>query len=283
LTPHPILNPLSLLAVKLPNPSVSGLCPALAYLKCVDQSGVVLADIEEGALAKAEEEIKATGTTVLAVLTDVSKAGDVEALAQKTLDAFGAVHLQFNNAGVCPPPTPVWENTLNDWKWVIGVNLWGVIHGVRAFVPIMLEQESECHIVNTASGAGLSLGGSLGPYGVTKHGVVTLSESLHLQLVKREAKVKVSVLCPSHVRTRVVDAARNRPDELQNAGAKDVAMPEGIRQRIAAGKPPELVADYVFDAIREGKFYILTHPERTKQQVRTRMEGILQERNPGTP
>jgi short-subunit dehydrogenase len=159
------------------------------------------------------------------------------------------------------------------------VDLWGIIRGVRVFVPIMLEQGTECHIVNTASAAGLQSMPDFGPYAATKHAVVSLSETLQLQLAESGAKAKVSVLCPGLVRTRILDAQRNRPKWLQNAGAEEAAMSEEIRQALEAGISPDRAAGCVFDAIREEKFYILTHPE-TKQDVQLRMEGILQDRNP---
>jgi len=245
---------------------------------------VVLADIEEGALAKAEGEMNAEGATVIAVRTDVSKAADVEALAQKTIDAFGAVHVVCNNAGVGPAKGAIWELTEADWRWVLGVNLWGVLHGVRAFVPIMLKQDSEGHIVNTASVAGLLSAPFAATYCVAKHGVVTLSESLHRELAQVGSKVKVSVLCPAWVKTQLMDGDRNRPRELQNASdqatPQATMMNEAFRQLVASGTDPGEIGDAVVDAIRDEKFYILPHPE-WKEQVRVRMEDILEGRIPG--
>ena len=229
--------------------------------------------------------MKTAGATVLAVLTDVSRGSDVEALAQKTLSSFGAVHLLCNNAGVDGPEKCIWESTLADWKWVMGVNLWGVIHGIRVFVPIMLSQETDCHIINTASIAGLTSFPRLGVYTVTKHGVVSLSETLSHELALKKAKVKVSVLCPSWVNTRIMASARNRPVDFQNEPADELLTPEQAkevesdRKAVEEGMSPDQMADHVFNAIREEKFYILTYPE-PKEPVRTRMESILQERNP---
>ena len=164
--------------------AASGIGRAMAD-RCVQEGmKVVLADVELEALAKTEASMKASGATVLAVRTDVSQARDVEALAQETLEAFGDVHLLCNNAGV-GTSAAIWEITIADWEWVIGVNLWGVIHGVRVFVPIMLEQDTECHIVNTASILGLISGPGSGAYKVTKHAVVTLSETLYHELAER--------------------------------------------------------------------------------------------------
>ncbi len=264
--------------------AASGIGRALAEKSAQEGMKVVLADIEEQALMRISQELEAAGASVLAVQTDVSKAGDVEALAQKAFDIYGAVHLLFNNAGV-GAGTIIWESTLADWEWTMGVNLWGVIYGIRAFVPRMLEQDTEGHIVNTASVAGLTSGPDLGIYKVTKQGVVTLSETLYHELALRGAKVKASVLCPGFVNTQIMDSFRNRPSRLQNVPAEEKMGPEGeallqfMRQAMEAGMPPHQVADIVFQAIRDEKFYILTHPE-LKEAIRVRMEDILQERHP---
>jgi NAD(P)-dependent dehydrogenase (short-subunit alcohol dehydrogenase family) len=260
--------------------AASGIGRALADRAAREGMKVVLADIEEGALAQAAEEMRAAGADTLPVRTDVSRAEDVEALAQRTLEAYGAVHLLCNNAGVSAVPTPLWENTLRDWEWVLGVNLWGVIHGVHTFVPIMLAQDVDAHVINKASVAGLGRGGYIVPYGVSKHAVVALSEALHAQLAKRQARVKVSVLCPGMVRTQIGYGGRNRPQAFRNPGAETDRMPEDTLEAIASGIPPSQVADQVYDAIREERFYILTDPAWAKSAVRERMEGILAERNP---
>jgi NAD(P)-dependent dehydrogenase (short-subunit alcohol dehydrogenase family) len=261
--------------------AASGIGRAIAD-RCVQEGmKAILADVEVETLTKTAASMKAAGATVLAVRTDVSQARDVEALAQKTLEAFGAVHLLCNNAGVATGAS-IWESTIAEWECVMGVNLWGVIHGVRVFVPIMLAQDTECHIVNTASMAGLTSGPGLGVYQVTKHGVVTLSETLYHELVERGAKVKVSVLCPGRVNTRLMEAARNRPEHLPTTEPLRPAYGarwEALRQALQAAMPPVQVADAVFRALREDQFYILTQPE-SKERVRTRMEDILQERSP---
>ncbi len=265
--------------------AASGIGRALADHCAREGMKVVLADIEQGALAEAAANLQSGGGTVLAVRTDVSQAKDVEALAQKTLEVFGAVHLLCNNAGVATSGTVVWESNLTDWEWVMGVNLWGVIHGVRSFVPIMLAQNTQCHIVNTASLSGLISFPRGSVYAVTKHGVVTLSETLHHELAERGGKVKVSVLCPGLVKTRIMDCARNRPQRLAATvpmGPVEAAGWETLRQQLQTGMPPAQVAEAVFQAIREERFYILTHPEG-KDWIRTRMEDILQERNPTPP
>lgn len=263
--------------------AASGIGRGIAERCAQEGMSVVLADLEEKALTLTEEEMKAAGANVMAVLTDVSEFNDVKLLAQKTLDAFGAVHLLFNNAGVSSPMSLL-DRTIADWKWVLGVNLWGVIHGIQAFGPIMLAQNTECHIVNTASVGGL-ITSPFGIYAVTKHAVVILSEILYLELAERGGKVKVSVLCPGWVKTGIMDSERNRPIGLQNAPAeikwnpKDETGEQISRKGVETGMSPEQVADYVFNAIRDEKFYILTHPE-WKDMVRIRMESILQERNP---
>ena len=262
----------------------SGIGRGLAERCAQEGMRVVLADIDEETLVQAEEELKTAGATVLAVLTDVARDNDVEALAQKTLAAFGAVHLLCNNAGVAAGER-IWEATLADWEWVIGANLWGVIHGVRVFVPIMLEQDTDCHVVNTASMAGFESNPGKGIYKVTKHGVVSLSETLYHELAQEGAKVKVSVLCPQWVNTRILDSLLKRRHRLQNDPTVVDISPEreariqALRKALQAGMSPAQVADYVFSAIREGKFYIFTHPEG-KGGLRRRMEDILQERNP---
>lgn len=271
--------------------AASGIGYGLAERAAKEGMKVVLADVEEGALAKAAKEIKAMGVDTLAVKTDVSKADDVKALAGNTLDAFGVVHLLCNNAGVSSVGLSIWENTLADWQWVLGVNLWGVIHGVHFFVPIMLKQNVECYIVNTASAAGLLTGPGSGPYYITKHGVVAFSEILYRELEQGSYKIGVSVLCPGFIKTNIVDCGRNRPKRLQNDPAEiekrmaDPLVQERIRfakQQIENGMTPQQVADIVFRAIREKKFYILPNAETTKPMIQARMEDILRECNPTT-
>jgi NAD(P)-dependent dehydrogenase (short-subunit alcohol dehydrogenase family) len=254
--------------------------------RCVREGmKVVLADIEEANLSKTETELKSLGGSVLGVRTDVSKRSDVERLARQALDAFGQVHLLFNNAGVGAGGVP-WEATWNDWEWVIGVNLWGVIHGVKVFTPLMLAQNTECHIINTSSTAGLVVGGFSAPYVVTKHAVVALSESLYLTLQKRNALVKVSVLCPGLVRTNIANAERNRPAELLNEPVTlTPEMQAGLaafKAAIEASMPPLQVADVVFDAIKKEQFYILPEPEWA-EVIQLRTDKLLRMENPESP
>ena len=260
--------------------AASGIGRALVQRFAREGMKVVLADVESAALEKAAGEITASGAQALAVRTDVSNATEVERLAQSALDEFGAIHVVCNNAGVVTSG-PTWMQTVADWEWLLGVNLWGVIHGVRVFTPIMLEQ-GEGHIVNTASLAGMISGPGAAPYNVSKFGVVALSETLHHELTMLGTPVRVSVLCPGFVNTNIFDAARNRPAALAETaprmpGAEE--MEQLARQLLAAGSPPSDVADVVFNAIRDERFYIFPHPE-WKKYIRARMDDILEERTP---
>ena len=267
--------------------AAGGIGRAMAERFAAEGMKVVLADIEREVLARTEREMKTSGATVLAVPTDVSKAGDVQALADNTVAAFGAVHVLCNNAGVGPVMSPSWELTEADWQWVLGTNLWGALHGIRAFVPRMLDQDSEGHIINTASIAGLLSAPWTATYDVAKHGIVTLSESLHRELAMIGAKLKVSVLCPGWVNTRLMDGDRNRPPELQNEPGQETTSPQAalmdqaVRYLVANGTDPREIGDLVLNAIRDEKLYILPHPE-WKEWVRRRMEDIIEERNPTT-
>ena len=264
--------------------AASGIGRALAERCSQEGMKVVLSDVDERVLAQAAEELEADGASVLAVPTDVSKAADVNALAQRTLAAFGSVHVLFNNAGVTAPGS-IWETTDADWEWVIGVDLWGAIHGVRAFVPIMLEQGSECHIVNTSSGAGFVPRPDMTSYTVAKYGVVALSECLYHQLAEMGAKIGVTVLCPGVVNTRIMDSERHRPLALQNDPSRARLSPEreagweALGQIVQTGMSPQQVAECAFNAMEEGRFYALTHPG-LKAQIQLRMEDILQDRSP---
>jgi NAD(P)-dependent dehydrogenase (short-subunit alcohol dehydrogenase family) len=265
--------------------AASGIGRGIAERCVVEGMKIVLADINEEDLGKAETELRALGGTVLSVRTDVTNRNDLELLARKTLDSLGEVHLLVNNAGVGAGGPP-WEATWHDWEWVIGVNLWGVIHGVKIFTPIMLAQNTDCHIVNTASLAGLVMGGYLAPYAVTKHAVVALSESLYLALEERKALVKVSVLCPGFVKTNILNSQRNRPVELQNEplemSPQAQAYLDFMNAAVEAGISPHKVADQVFEAIKEEKFYILTHPEWLPV-IKLRVDNLLRTENPQNP
>lgn len=259
----------------------SGIGRAMADRFAREGMRIVLADIEPGALDHAVEEIGGSGADVIGVRCDVSHYAEVEALARRSVEAFGAVHVLCNNAGVASEPAPSWEQTDKDWEWVLNVNLGGVINGIRAFVPAMLRHGEDGHVVNTASLAGLLSMPMGAPYHASKFAVVAISESLHLEFAMNKARLGVSVLCPAWVNTRILDSARNRPAGLSNESARvSSEMAAAYRRRIETqGLPPEFVADRVFEAVRDEKLYILTHPE-FNDFVRLRMENVVNERNP---
>ena len=260
--------------------AASGIGRALADAFASEGARVVMADVERGALDTAAAALRGRGAAVLAVPTDVSKAEQVQALADRAVAEFGRVDVVCNNAGVALSG-PAWEHTLADWEWLLGVNLWGVVHGVRTFVPLMLKQGGEGHIVNTGSVSGLTSAPFMSVYNVSKHAVVTLSETLHKELETMGAQVKVSVLCPGFVDTRILESDRNRPAGLQNPTSRthDPTLQEMARAALAIGMPPARVAAEVVDAIKHERFYVLTHPEFAPR-VRERMENILEGRNP---
>ncbi len=251
---------------------------------------LVLADVQQEALDKTKAELEAQGAQVLAMRCDVRKAEQVQALADAAMEKFGAVHLVFNNAGVGSGGL-IWENSVADWEWVLGVNLWGVIHGVRVFTPLMLEcakkeEGYEGHIVNTASMAGLLTPPNMGIYNVSKHAVVSLSETLYhdLQLVK--APVGASVLCPYFVPTGISQSHRNRPDDVKadaRVTASQIAAQALSEKAVSSGKVTAAeVAERTFEAIQENQFYIFSHPQALGN-VQARMEDIVAQRNPGDP
>jgi NAD(P)-dependent dehydrogenase (short-subunit alcohol dehydrogenase family) len=270
--------------------AASGIGWGLAQRCAQEGMKVVLADVEESALKEAEKKLKDGGADVLAVPTNVSRLTDIEALAQKTVSTFGGVHLLFNNAGVQASGSlrhPVWENTLEDWEWLLGVNLWGVIYGIKVFLPLMLSQNTDCHVVNTSSMAGLIAEPQLVIYSVTKAGIIKLSEGLYLQLRQRKSSVGVSVLCPAFVSSRLNDAERNRPAELYNPpeAQQPSEQPSLVKQFKKADRnviSPEQSADVVFKAIRGETFYIFTDP-LVNMLFKQRAENIIQGRNPELP
>ncbi|MFP3906648.1 MAG: SDR family NAD(P)-dependent oxidoreductase [Acidimicrobiales bacterium] len=261
--------------------AASGIGRALATRFAAEGMKVVLADIEAGALDEAAGEAAEPGADVLAVPTDVASRRSVDALAAATIERFGVPHIVCNNAGVSGTFGPLWETTDNDWDWVLGVNLKGVVHGVQAFVPAMIAAGHEGHVVNTSSVLGLSTGaGSI--YAVTKHAVTRLTEGLWHDLRSAGSSISASVLCPGLIATRIVTAGRNRPDHLRNELNEAEESEIDRRMRAAeqffleSGMPPAEVAAMVVEAIGEDRFYILTHPEMILDQVRTRMEAILE-------
>jgi NAD(P)-dependent dehydrogenase (short-subunit alcohol dehydrogenase family) len=250
---------------------------------------VVMADVQPDALERAAAEIGAAGAVVLPYRLDVSKAAEVEALGAATLQRFGAPSFLFNNAGVGCGGL-IWENTLQDWEWVLGVNLWGVVHGLRVFTPMMLDAARqdpsfEGHIVNTASMAGLLNPPNMGVYNVSKHAVVSLSETLYQDLRLVTDQVTASVLCPFFVTTGITRSERNRPAELAAAQpTKSQLIGQAMSDKaVGSGKvTAAMVAQYVFDALREQRFYIYSHPQALAS-VQTRLEDVLQIRNPTDP
>jgi len=261
----------------------SGLGLAMARRFAREGVQLVLADVQADALERTAAEFAAAGTPVLAVRCDVSRAEEVERLRDEAVARFGAVHSLCNNAGVAPGGL-AWESTVADWEWCLGVNVYGVIHGLRSFVPLMLSQDDEAHIVNTASVAGLLSPPGMGIYCVSKHAVVTLTECLHHDLAGRSDKVRASVLCPAYVPTGIHDSERNRPEELRNAAREkseeELAREAALRHAVQSGRiSAEQVADTVFEAVREERFYILTH-QKIKGAIETRMMDILLERTP---
>ena len=265
----------------------SGIGLALAK-HCVSEGmSVVLADTEEGALEAAAESLNEDGSSVVPVTVDVSNATDVERLRDHAFEAFGAVHLLFNNAGVGAGST-VWESSLDDWEWVVGVNLWGVIHSCRAFLPAMLEQNAGGHLLNTASIAGVLPHHPSASYQVTKHAVVALSENLYYTLEERDARVKVSVLCPGWVRTRIMSSGRNRPAELSDGAIKPIntVEEESFWTEIAKKYTvvePEAVARCVFEAIELEQFWIYPHGSEFDEGLKERMESVFRGRNSALP
>ena len=250
---------------------------------------LVLVDVQQEALDKAEAELKATGVKVLARRVDVSDAAQMEALAAEVKVQFGAPNFVFNNAGVGAGGL-VWENSVADWQWVLGVNVWGVIHGVRLFTPMMLEAAKadpgfEGHIVNTASMAGLLAPPNMGIYNVSKHAVVSLTETLYQDLALVSDQISASLLCPFFVATGIGHSERNRPQTLE---AQPLTASQKIGQAmtdkaVGSGKITATeVAQKVFDAISTGQFYIYSHPQALGS-VQVRMEDVVQGRNPTDP
>jgi NAD(P)-dependent dehydrogenase (short-subunit alcohol dehydrogenase family) len=262
--------------------AASGIGRALAERCAGLGMRVALADRDGAALSAAADALAAQGGEVIAVPTDVAQPDAVEALAERTLEAFGAVHLVCNNAGVFAGGL-CWEAPLSDYEWVFGVNVWGVLHGIRSFVPRLLAQD-EGHVLNTASMAGVTAAPFCAPYTMSKHAVVALSESLHLELAARGARVGVSVLCPELIRTRIGSSERNRPEHLKRDApphAEQTLVEDAIRAGVAAGIDPMLVADRALEAVREGRFYVLA-PEGDpwREACNARLDDLREARNP---
>ena len=259
-----------------------GIGKALAHAAAQRGMKLVLADISAERLSATVSEFEQQGYEVLGVVTDVAKEAAIQHLADQAYARFGAVHLLVNNAGVAVAKS-AWETTAQDWEWVMGVNLYGVTHALRIFVPRMLAQDEEAHIVNTASMAGMISAPALAAYNVSKFGVVTLSEGLYHDLTIRKTKIGVSVLCPSWVNTRITESERNRdaeqrtkPENLEKVSAKTSAA---IMKAVENGLAPEVVAEQVIQAVLDNQFYILTHAD-SLPAISVRAQDILQGRQP---
>ena len=253
---------------------------------------LVLADVQQDALDRASEELQAAGAQVLAVRLDVSRADEVDALGRAVQERFGAPHLVFNNAGVAAGGL-IWETSVRDWEWVLGVNLMGVAHGVRVFTPMMLDAAKadpvyRGHIVNTASMAGLLSPPNMGVYNVSKHAVVTMTETLYQDLSLVTEQVSASVLCPFFVPTGINQSQRNRPadgaEPVASAPTRSQLIGQAMNDKaVSSGKVSAAdVAQRVFDAVAANRFYIYSHPKAI-QSVQTRLEDILLARNPTDP
>jgi NAD(P)-dependent dehydrogenase (short-subunit alcohol dehydrogenase family) len=245
---------------------------------------LVLADIQADALQETAAETRAAGADVVAERIDVSVGSDVERLARRTREAFGRTDVLFNNAGVGSGGL-IWENSERDWQWVLGVNLWGVVHGIRAFVPDMLARPGPGHVVNTASVAGLLAPPLMGIYNASKHAVVATTETLYHDLRQVEASIGCSVLCPAFVPTGIHRSERNRPADMAEASEtpSQVAARESVAKAVAAGRLAAAdVAKVTFEAIRNDTFYILTHP-KILGSIALRHEDIALRRNPSDP
>ena len=269
--------------------AASGIGLALAQACAREGMKLVLADIETDPLLRVQAQLRAEGVAAVAQTADVMDEAQVIALADTAYREFGAVHLLCNNAGVAAPAlrAPSWETSAAEWQWVLGVNLSGVAHGVRAFVPRMLAGGDEGHVVNTASVAGLISGP--GPYFASKHGVVCLSEALYKELRAAGARLSASVLCPGLVRTAILDAERNRPaafgprTDLQSASAGVRQAAASFRESLQSGYAPSQVADAVLDGVRADRFYIVPAQPPLVDLVRLRLQDILEGRNPTLP
>jgi NAD(P)-dependent dehydrogenase (short-subunit alcohol dehydrogenase family) len=260
----------------------SGIGLALACRAASEGMNVVIGDIEKAALEVALDELRASDAEVEGFVTDVTDPDAMQALADAAVERFGGVALFCNNAGVGGGGLS-WEMPLSTWKWIVDVDLWGVIHGVRSFVPLLMQQP-EAHIVNTASVAGLVAAPFMGPYNVAKHGVVALSETLHHELAMAAPHVNVSVLCPGWVKTNIADSIRNRPDHLQEGDGELGPQSDILRGFLETGMAPEVVAAKVFDAVRAEQFWVLTHDDEADfwvDAVNRRLRSIENRSNPG--
>ena len=269
--------------------AASGIGFALAEKFADENMKVVLADLDENALNNAAKAIEARGVETLTVVTDVSSQQDVDALARKTLDKFSSIHVVCNNAGVIRGGLS-WEVPLEDYRWHLEVNTWGVIHGIRTFMPILIEQDEETVIVNTSSQSGITCTPYSAAYCLSKHAVVSLSECLYHEIVINGLKVQVAVLCPMAVDTNIDKSERIRPDryKLPSDSNSDTAdfVSEALSAQLKKGITPELMAEQTLQAIREERFYIFSESaeaEQWKDNIKIRFDDILLDRKPTMP
>ncbi len=255
--------------------AASGIGKAVATRLAAEGMNVVLADIEQTALDRVVSELKAAGRSVFGVRTDVSKAEAIEHLARVTTETFGAIHLVHNNAGVVTAGRAE-QLSIADYEWVLGVDLWSVIHGVRTFLPL-LEASGEGHMINTASTAGLMASPNIAPYNIAKFGVVALTETVARELEMRNSPIGVSVLCPGAINTQIVFSDRNRP-QASAEHHQDSVEEQQFKQRAGGllanqGMAPEQVADMIVNAVQSKQFWILTHPD-WKRVMRRRVDAM---------
>jgi len=263
----------------------SGLGLAMARRFGAAGMKLVIADIETGALADAEASLKAAGVEVVGHRTDVAESSELEALADLAYDRFGAVHILANNAGIGGSPGAMWELSEADWRWVIDVDLWSVIHGVRAFLPRMIASGQQGHVINTASVAGLISGAVGGPYTVAKFGVVALSEQLYFELGRAEHSIGVSVLCPGFVNTRIFDSGRNRQESYGQSVEDESPEREELRAALEAMREtmiqPDTIGDRVFDAVVENQLYIVEPgTDVVSDAIQRRLDHVSDRSNP---
>lgn len=261
--------------------AASGIGRAMAAAFAGEGMRLVLADVESEPLEATAEELRSGGAEVATILADVARPEEVDRIGSTAMAEFGALHVACNNAGVSGGGLS-WEIDLETWRWILDIDLWGVIHGVRTFTPLIIASGGG-HIVNTASMAGLTSNPGMGPYNVAKHGVVTLSETMFVELQMTHPEVGVSVLCPGWVRTRIHESERNRPDlpdvQVTETDEGLSALKEMVAGWIAEGLQPAHVASLVVEAIRENRFYVLTHPE-WQGMVRDRVDRMLSGEQP---
>jgi NAD(P)-dependent dehydrogenase (short-subunit alcohol dehydrogenase family) len=266
--------------------AASGIGRGLAEKAAALGMGVVIADVDRKGLQQVEEQLRANGTQVVAQYTDVSEFESVDALANVAFNTFGAVNLLFNNAAILVDGLS-WERSIEDWRWSLDVNIMGVVHGMKAFIPRMLKTQEECVVINTASNGGLLSGPFLAPYQATKHAVVTISEALYFELQSMNSNVRAAVLCPGDVATKIWESERIRPDSYGRKADFSTGVEahsrEIIEGMVAKGMSPQQLADIVFEQIAAGKFWIITHPEFLKPMLEMRISAIMEDRNPKLP